>query len=180
MKTKKELIQTAHWIQAVVLGLNLCPFAHSVFKNDTIRYTLCETDNEAEIEKIFKEELQWLIDHPLTSTSFIILAQQNDFLIYLDLIENLNHYLQEHEMDEHFQIASFHPKYIFAGSTESDPANYTNRSPYPMIHILRESELSKGIDRYPNTDDIPKNNIRLLRKMGLEEIQKILNESNNQ
>lgn len=180
MKKQKELTQTAHWIQAVVLGLNLCPFAHAVYKNDKIRYTLCDAANQKNIESVFEEELQWLLDHPMTSTTLIILPRLNDFLAYLDSLEQLHQHLQKNAMNEHFQIASFHPNYIFAGTTDDDPANYTNRSPYPMIHILRESELTKGIDTYPNTEDIPKNNIRLLRKMGIEEIQKILNESNNQ
>jgi len=180
LKEQKELTQTAHWIQAMVLGLNLCPFAHSVYKNDKIRYVLCESDVHLDIKQSFQEELQYLLDHPSTSTTLIVLPKLNDFLVYLDLLEQLNHHLQKSTMDADFQVASFHPDYIFAGSTEEDPANYTNRSPYPMIHILRESELTKGIDTYPNTEEIPKNNIQLLRKMGIEEIQKILNESNNQ
>ena len=180
MEDQKELVQTAIWIQDVVMGLNLCPFAHAVYKQDKIRYTLANVNTSEDIISIFEKEITHLLDHENISTTFIVIPLYSDFLEYLDCVDLLNQFLQTSLHGEHFQIASFHPDYIFAGSTDQDPANYTNRSPFPMIHILREAELTDGINVYPNTEDIPKNNIKLLRKMGLEEIQKILNNSKNQ
>lgn len=179
MEEASEIGQTKQWITNVVLALNLCPFAHSVFNQNKIHYLLSLEHTLENIKHCLLEEISYLEENDAISTSFIILPKLLSFMDYLDVLDNLNKILAQTQFNKKYQLASFHPNYLFQGSTENDPANYTNRSPFPMFHILREKELTRGIDSFPNTENIPEDNIKLLREMGLKEIQKILNESKN-
>ena len=96
----------------------------------------------------------------------------DDFFDYLDFIDEAEAILFEKGYEGVYQLASFHPDYCFADGASNDVTNYTNRSPYPMIHILREASLEKAISYYGNTEDIPENNKRCLRKLGLEDVRK--------
>ena len=107
-------------------------------------------------------------------TSLLILPENfEDFYDYLNLIDEIEEQIISPLYEGVFQIASFHPQYLFEGSTDNDPANYTNRSPYPMIHILRESSLDVAIDSHPGTEKIPDNNIAFAKMKGIHEMKRL-------
>ena len=113
-----------------------------------------------------------------TETSFIIFPDSfESFDDYLELAELCDKLLKKEGFEGVYQVASFHPEYIFSGSDEKDAANYTNRSPYPMLHILREESLESAIKKYPGTENIPEKNISLSREKGLEFMKNLLKTS---
>ncbi len=138
----------------------------------TIRYiVLQEATTETTLER-FMEELQYLNTHQDIETTLIILPNQfENFEKYLDLIGFAEALNSQKGYDGIYQVASFHPDYLFAGSTDDDPANYTNRSPYPMVHILREDSVTRAIEHYPNTEEIPQRNIDFANQKGLNYMQ---------
>ena len=168
--------QTKNWVEKIVTGLNLCPFASQPFQNDTIEYTVCSGDS-------IEQHLQQLADcftrldakinnSADIETSLLIYPEAyKKFDNYLELLDYANQLLDDLNYTGTYQIASFHPDYRFAGSTENDASNFSNRSPYPMLHLIRESSLEKAIDNYPNVEQIPENNIRKLREIGYQEMQ---------
>jgi hypothetical protein len=93
---------------------------------------------------------------------------------YLDFVEIAERLLEVEDYEGIYQLASFHPNYCFEGSNENDAANYTNRSPYPMLHLLREESLEKALETYPNPENIPENNIKLTRELGLQKLKETL------
>jgi uncharacterized protein len=166
---------TKQWIQEVVIGCNFCPFAAEPFKNEKIHYAVCETN---QLQVVLQKLVQLLIhldEDRSTETSLLILEKGfqglNDYLHLVSIAEEL---IEAEGYEGVYQIASFHPDYIFAGSAEDDPANYTNRSPYPMLHILREESLTTLIDKHKNIDAIPDDNIRYARDKGLAYMKALL------
>jgi hypothetical protein len=115
-----------------------------------------------------------LEDNPAMETALLIFPKGfSDFEDYLDLTDLAEKLLKAQGFEGIYQVASFHPNYIFAGSDENDPANYTNRSPYPMLHLLREDLLEIAIDKHNNVDDIPNQNIAKANSLGLEYFKKM-------
>lgn len=168
MKTDMIIAQTVAWIKTVVIGCNFCPFASRALLKNSIRYVVLE---EASMEKVLEslsEEMQYLDKHDETETTLIILADCfEDFETYLDLVEIAEELLFNLGYEGKYQVASFHPNYLFAESHDEDPANYTNRSVYPMIHILSESSITDALEHYPDAGRIPQRNIEFAHKKGL-------------
>jgi len=169
--TEKEetVIQhTINWIKNVVIDLNFCPFASKVFLNKSIRYTvLTYSDINLVLEKL-DTELRHLDENADTETTFIILPHTfHNFNLYLDLVDAAEQLISDNGYEGVYQVASFHPLYLFANSDESDPANYTNRSIYPMLHLLREESIDKALENYKSPDSIPARNINFAREKGL-------------
>lgn len=173
------LEKTARWIERLVIGEKLCPFAAAPWHGERVRLVesaartpqllvqdlaqecgtlLQTTDTPTQIETT-------VIVHPHVLTDF---AEYNDFLSVADEV------LVEIGAEGVLQVASFHPDYCFADAPQDDPANCSNRSPYPMLHVLREDSLSKAVDSYSDVDDIPERNIAHLRALGMAEIQRRL------
>jgi hypothetical protein len=174
MNTDNKLVieQTVNWIKKVVIDCNFCPFASKPFMQKSIRYSVQESINASDSLIVLKEELEFLDKENSIETSFIIF--QNDFKSfddYLDLIEDAEDLLSQLGYDGIYQIASFHPDYCFADSDEDDPANYTNRSIYPMLHLLREDSITKALTLYKETETIPENNMAFTREKGLKYMQ---------
>jgi len=168
----KIIEQTNNWIKSVVIDCNFCPFAARAVMKKTIRYIVKHdvTMNDSLIA--LKEELDYLETDTDIETSFIIFANDfTDFDGYLDLVKKSERLLKKENYDGVYQIASFHPDYCFAGEDEDDAANYTNRSIYPMLHILREESLTKALSLYPNPELIPQHNIDFARQKGLQYMQ---------
>ncbi len=169
MVTAQDIIdQTKKWIIEVVIGCNFCPFAARVIKQKSVFYKV-ENSTKAEIcLESFLQELTQLDNDDTFETGFLIfpnaLTLFNDYLNMVSAAEKL---ITEKGYDGIYQVASFHPHYIFAGTTEEDAANYTNRSIYPMIHLLRENSINKALELYDNPRDIPDNNIDFARNKGL-------------
>ena len=167
--------QTKTWVEDIVIGLNLCPFAAQPFKNDSIEYTVISGDAmEFHLQQLADGFAQ-LDNATGIETSLLIYPDAyQQFEDYLELLDFANQLLDDLNYAGTYQIASFHPDYRFEGSTEDDASNFTNRSPYPMLHLIREADLEKAIASYPNIEQVPENNIRRLRDIGFEEMQKKL------
>jgi uncharacterized protein len=159
--------QTRHWLETVVIAHNFCPFAKRELRRDAIRFVeITESDVESVLTQLI-EQCRHLDDNPGTETSVLMLTGGfADFEGYLDLYELSEALLAETGYEGVYQIASFHPEYCFADASSDDPANYTNRSPYPMLHLLREESLESAIANYPGSDSIPDNNIAKARALG--------------
>lgn len=161
--------QTKTWLETVVIGLNFCPFAGREFRKGSINYVVVNSSDRKEILTKLALEFQRLDENTAIETTLIILPGQfHDFTKYLDMIDLCQDLLEEEDYEGTYQIASFHPSYLFAGSKESDASNYTNRSPYPMIHILREASISKVLENFPDPEGIPERNIALTNEKGLD------------
>jgi uncharacterized protein len=168
------IAQTKTWITDVVIGCNFCPFAAKEVKLNTILYQVfLEEDKEAILEKLLQVFVTMDTDENV-ETAFLILPNGlDDFTTYLDVVNDSEDFLLNEKYEGIYQLASFHPQYLFAGSTEKDAENYTNRSPYAMLHVLREASLSKAIDNHPNVDSIPQDNIDFAKAKGLDWMRKI-------
>ena len=167
---------TKNWVEKIVIGLNLCPFAKPVFIKDQIKFVLSEAKNPNELAKDFLSELNFLTGIEGDDTETTILIHPfvlEDFGDYLDYVDYVNDLIYQAGLEGTFQIASFHPDYQFEGTESTDIENYTNRSPFPMLHLLREDTLEKAIKTYPNVEDIPSNNIEKLKEMGLEALKEL-------
>lgn len=166
---------TRKWVEDVVVGYNLCPFAKRELVRNRVRFVVSEAETEDELLQALHSELQRLEDEPEIETTLLIhpgvLQDFGPYNEFLDAADGLLAYL---DMEGVYQIASFHPDYQFAGTEPDAAENYTNRSPFPMLHLLREASLEAAIDSYPDVDAIPGQNIRLMEKLGAEKMQRIL------
>ncbi|WP_299075504.1 DUF1415 domain-containing protein [uncultured Paraglaciecola sp.] len=172
-----EVITTVKsWIDKVIVGLNFCPFAKKEMERNTVRYAISTHTEISEGLDDLLDELALLSQSPEIQTSLLIFPQGfKDFEQYLDLLELANVLLEQGGYKGIYQIASFHPDYCFEGEDNDDPANYTNRSPYPILHILRESSVAAVLKRYPQPETIPENNIAKARELGATYLQALLN-----
>lgn len=173
----KEIIiaQTKKWITDVVVACNFCPFAAREVKRGSIHYDVLDDANTESSTQAALAIMQLMDNDSSIETALLILP--NDFIhfeVYLDLVETVEAMLEEEEYQGIYQVASFHPQYMFAGSTADDPGNYTNRSPYPMLHFLREESVSKAVDGHPDIDDVPYHNIQFAKDKGLTYMQQLL------
>ena len=160
--------QTINWIKSVVIDCNFCPFAAKAILKKSIRYIIKSNVTIDESLEALKQELNYLETDIETETSFIIFENNfSDFDNYLDLVKQAEQLLSKEDFDGIYQIASFHPDYCFQGSDNDDAANYTNRSIYPMLHILREESITKALKLFPNPELIPQHNIDFARQKGL-------------
>lgn len=169
--------RTRRWIAEVVIGLNLCPFARRVYDGGLIRYAVTWVTRPPELLAVLAEELRWLASTPsdVVETSFLIHPYAlTDFLDYNDFTAEADDLIRELGLEGVIQIAGFHPCYQFAGTQPEDVENYTNRSPYPMLHLLREDSISRVNDAPARLAEIPRRNIALLRRMGLLAVRRLL------
>lgn len=163
--------QIREWVSAVVIGDNFCPFARKEMVNNSIRYVVCRQALEDALMTLISE-CKVLDDAPSTETTLIIYPQGfDDFQMFLELASLANNLMAEQGYEGRYQLASFHPDYCFAGSSNDDPANYTNRSPHPTLHLIREESIERALQGIDNPDKIPERNIQFARKKGLEAMQ---------
>ncbi|MCB0686202.1 MAG: DUF1415 domain-containing protein [Saprospiraceae bacterium] len=164
-----------NWVETVVIGLNLCPFAKKPLVKNSVRFIVSEADSEEKLLVDLWKEIEHIRDHPEMETTLLIHPMVlSDFSAFNDFLQLTDELLRQMDLEGVFQIASFHPDYQFEGTKSEDVENYTNRSPYPILHILREESLDIAIDKYPDTDQIPPRNIKLMREMGTEKINELL------
>lgn len=171
-----ELIiaQTKKWITDVVVGCNFCPFAARAVKSGSIHYEVLKDGNvEASMEAALN--ITKMLDEcaDIETVLLILPSGFENFEDYLDLVETAEVLLEENNYEGIYQVASFHPHYIFADASADDASNYTNRSPYAMLHFLREDSVSKAVDGYPGIDDVPYLNIQYAREKGLRYMQQL-------
>lgn len=161
--------QSRQWIKTVIIELNLCPFAQREVTRDSIRMAVCRDKKLATALATLMAEVNWLEAHPDIETTLLIFPILfRTFESYLDMLELAEGLLTEQGFEGIYQLASFHPDYCFADASPDDPGNYTNRSPYPMLHLLREASLSDAIAGYGDTARIPERNLARLEAIGSE------------
>lgn len=160
---------TRRWIAGVVVGLNLCPFARRVFDADRIRYVVTAAVDAEALRQDLSRELTALAAAPRSAVETTLLIHPRvlaDFLDYNDFLAVGDRLLGTLGLRGTIQIASFHPDYRFAGTAPDAVENYTNRSPYPMLHLLREVSVSEVADDPAALEDIPRRNVETLRQLG--------------
>ncbi len=170
-----EIAQTQQWLQQVIIDLNFCPFAKKEFVNQSIYYHLSEKEQVKSALIELLEQCHYLQANPEIETTLLIYGQGfRDFNRFLDLVDYANDLLVEHQFEGIFQIATFHPEYCFADADYDEASNYTNRSPYPTLHLLREQSMEKVLSIYKNPEDIPENNIALANQKGANYFKHLL------
>lgn len=175
MQEATIIAQTKKWISDVVIGCNFCPFARQVMVEDSIRYTVIEGSALHTHAALLLSELNLLAAQAEISTGLLIFPEAyGHFRAYLDFLKQSEKQLLRKGFEGIFQLASFHPQYCFDGSSPDDPANYTNRSPYPMLHILREDGLSEAIGKHKDAAGIPQRNIEFAQQKGLAYMKQLL------
>ncbi|MDO7085803.1 DUF1415 domain-containing protein [Pseudocolwellia sp. AS88] len=175
-----EVRQTRQWIEQIIVELNFCPFAKKELVNNTIHYYLSEQKKlKLALAEVF-EQCLYLKNNPQIETSLIIYNPGfKSFEQYLELVDYANELLFDSEFEGVFQLASFHPDYYFDGADMDDAENYTNRSPYPVIHLLREASLTRVLSTYKNPENIPENNIALAQEKGSNHFEQVLKNIRN-
>ncbi len=168
--------QTQAWLKQVIIHYNLCPFARAVVENNSLHFHVDAAVTVEENLATLIAQAQYLDQHDDDiETTLLLYTQQfvdfEDFLDYIALADDLL-FMQGYEGI--YQLASFHPDYCFAEADEKDAANYTNRSPYPMLHLIRERSIDAALRHFPNPDAIPARNIQLTRDLGLAKMQALL------
>ncbi len=169
--TTDPIALTRHWLERAVIGLNLCPFAKAVYVKQQVRFALSDATTPEALLEALVAELEFLRDadpQAIDTTLLIHPYVLNDFLDYNDFLDIADAVLTELHLDGEIQIASFHPDYRFADSYEDAVENCTNRSPFPMLHLLREASVERAVDAYPEADAIIDRNMATLRQLGVD------------
>lgn len=166
---------TRQWLEEVVIGLNLCPFARREYESQRIRFAICAEQNQEDLLLGFAQELERLEREPALETTLLIFPNAlADFFDYLELLDMAQGWLDTQGLEGVYQLASFHPRYQFEGTAPNETSNFTNRSPWPMLHLLREASVEKAVAAHPDTNAIPSRNIALAKEKGLAYWQDLL------
>lgn len=161
---------TCKWIERAVIGLNLCPYAKAVYVKGQVRCVVSKANTtDALLEDLHRELRDLSSSDPLTLDTTLLIHPEvlTDFLDYNEFLGSADAAIRECGLDGVLQIASFHPAYQFAGTTEDDIANFTNRSPFPMLQILRESSVSRAVAAFPDPHSIYQRNIETMLRLGI-------------
>lgn len=167
----EAIAATREWLERAVIGLGLCPFAKAVHVKDQIRYAVSDARNASALLDDLQRELHTLAQAPtetLDTTLLIHPRALNDFLDYNDFLETADELVEAEGFAGILQVASFHPRYQFAGTSADDITNYTNRSPYPTLHLLREASVDAAVAAFPEAEAIFEKNIDTMERLGHE------------
>jgi hypothetical protein len=167
--TEQIIAATRCWLERSVIGLNLCPFAESVYRGDRVRFCVSEQRSaRALLDELRFELTELQAADPLSCETTLLIHPWvlADFIEYNDFLEVCEATIVDLNLEGELQVASFHPQYQFAGTRPGDIENYTNRSPYPMLHILREASIERAVAALSDADEIYRRNIRTLRELG--------------
>ncbi|MCE0733133.1 DUF1415 domain-containing protein [Halomonas sp. G15] len=169
------LAATRQWVETFVVARNVCPFAGREVARDTIRYVILDAGDWEQALLTLVAECERLDETPAIETTLLVLTPGLEaFDDYLDFLEVAEALLADQGYEGTYQLASFHPEYRFADAEPEDPANFTNRSPFPMLHLLREAGLEQALSHYPDPEAIPERNIAALREVGHEALAQAL------
>ncbi len=175
LEHEKIIGPVQRWVESLVIGLNLCPFAKREWVKNRVRCSVSEAVTEEQLLADLQDELELLSSDDAIETTLLIhprvLKEFYDYNQFLNYADSL---LVQMRLDGVYQIASFHPEYQFAGTESDDVENYTNRSPYPLLHLIREESLERAISNYPDSYQIPEHNIELLNSLGRDKIRALL------
>ncbi len=168
---------TRKWLEQVVIGLNLCPFAAKPLRMNRVRFAFSKADSTAGLTHDLIAEGLHLLGQPVAQVETTLLVHPyalTDFLDYNDYLHEIGDVLRAQEWEGILQVASFHPGYQFAGTPPGAASNYTNRSPFPTLHLIREERLEQILEHYESPEKIPERNIALLEKMGRAQIEALI------
>ena len=171
-----EIIESVQrWVESFVVDMNLCPFAKRELIKNRVRFALTATKTEEELLVALQTELELLHGDSAIETTLLIHAKVlQAFDDYNQFLNHADKLLQQMGFEGVYQIASFHPHYQFNGTDTDDAENYTNRSPYPMLHIIREDSIARAIANSPNAEQIPVRNIQLMNQLGQDKLQALM------
>lgn len=163
------------WLEEFVIERNLCPFAGRELNNERIRFSVTQAGSEQALIKDLEREVELLLEQAEIETTLLIHPNVlQDFFTYNEFLSNADKLLADKGLEGVLQIASFHPRYQFANTDADDAENYTNRSPYPLLHILREASVAKAIASHPNVELIPLDNIHAMNDLGADKLALLL------
>ncbi|RPE71254.1 hypothetical protein EDD53_0370 [Pacificibacter maritimus] len=168
------VLNTRKWLDQMVVGLNLCPFASSVITRDQVYYAVCDATTKAEREQSFVTELQRLLgtnENSIATSLLMFTTGLEDFDAYLDLLDWCQQILETADLTEQVQLASFHPQYQFDGVAADDLSHFTNRAPYPTLHLLRQDQMTKVLAHVSEPEKIYLDNIKTLNKLGRQKVE---------
>lgn len=157
------------WLERAVIGLQLCPFAKAVYVKDQVHLAVCESEDEAAMLDALAAEAAALVALPaqVRDTTLLVLpAGMDDFLRFHSLTVRAESRLRKRGFEGTLQLASFHPRFVFADADEGDIANFTNRAPHPAWHLLREDSMARAVAAYPDAAEIYERNMATLRRLG--------------
>jgi hypothetical protein len=167
--SERALEETRAWVERVVIGLNLCPFAKAPQKKGQVRYVLCAAREPEALLETLVEELNLLAATPAENTETTLIVHPHvlaDFADYNDFLGVAEDAVAELGLEGVIQVASFHPRFRFAGTAEDDVTNATNRSPHPTLHLLREESVERAVAAFPEAEAIYEANIETMRRLG--------------
>jgi uncharacterized protein len=169
------ILDTKRWLERAVIGLNLCPFAKAVHVKGLIRYAVSEATTAAELLIDLKNELNSLANMDLASVSIaydttLLIAPYclQDFLDFNDVLGKADKLVAKMKLEGTIQLANFHPQYQFADTAPDDITNFTNRAPYPTLHLLRESSIDQAVEAFPEAEAIFEVNMATMERLGLK------------
>ena len=165
------LCDTVRWLERAVIGLNLCPFAKAVHVKGQIHYRICRTKDPQFLLAVLQEELRALqaISPEVRDTTLLVVQDcLQDFLDFNDFLHDADRVLRNAGLEGEIQVASFHPQFQFAGTDADDITNYTNRAPYPILHLLRESSIARAVEAFPQAEQIFEKNMETLQTLGVQ------------
>lgn len=172
METPEEVIAaTRAWLEKAVIGLDLCPFARTVYVRDQVRFVVSEAETPEALLADLVRELRTLSEtdpEAIDTTLLIHPWVLEDFLDYNDFLDVAEAAVAELGLEGEIQVASFHPRYQFADTEPDDVESYTNRSPYPILHLLREESVERAVAAFPDAAGIFEKNIETMRRLGHE------------
>lgn len=161
--------QTREWVSSVIVKFNFCPFARKEVENNCIHYQTSTATRADDAVMEMLEQCNELDQQQMRETTLLIFEQGfSDFDEFLDLVDLAHALLVAQGFEGKYQIANFHPDYVFADSDDTDAANYTNRAPYPTLHLIREASMSEALENYNEPESIPEHNISLARRKGID------------
>ena len=180
ISTANIIDQTQCWIRNVIVEFNFCPFAKRELERDSVYYKVTQdTGLTAALESLMDVCFRLDEDSEIETSLLIFSTDFSEFDYFLELIELANDLLAAQHYEGVYQIASFHPDYCFAETEQEDASNFTNRSPFPMLHLLRESSMEQALETYPDPEQIPLRNIEKSREIGNDVFEKIVQDCKN-
>ncbi len=175
MEDNEIVAPVRQWVESLIVGMNLCPFAKRELVKNRVRFAVTNAATDDELMTAVQAELELLDRDASVETTLLIHPKVlQDFDDYNQFLNFADRFLAQLRFGGVYQIASFHPDYQFNGTDPDDAENYTNRSPYPMLHLIREESLERVIADYPDVDKIPTRNIALMNSLGQDKLQELI------
>ena len=174
---EQVLAEMRHWIEQAVIGLNLCPFAKSVYVKNQVRLVVSRARNIDALLDDLDRELELLKTTPAEQVDTTLLVHPTlfpDFFVFNDFLNVVDEVLEEHELEGVIQVAPFHPAFQFEDTEADDADNLTNRAPYPTLHLLREDSIDRAVESGDSAEDIVERNLKTVRALGLEGWKRLL------